>query len=340
MLRIGLIGCGRFGQCHADAITKSKHADLVAVAARTEATCRKARRKFRVPVTTDYRELLSRPDVDAVDIVLPTDLHERVAIDALRAGKHVFLEKPMAVTTQQCDRVLAEARKHDRTLCIDFELRASPLWSRIKADVGKGVVGQPIYGSYDLWRFSFRPGSDNWRFTQERVGSWLHEEPVHYLDLAVWFFESLGSPAQLTTHVVGRAAAPVEMAENMTCLLRWPDGQYFQVSQTNSFFGYHQQIRIAGEEGSIVAIWEGGVESDEDARHDYFIIRKGRRRRVQTPAKSSEHLDLERNIDRFCLRALGREADIATGEDGRRSVALVQAALRSARNGRPVMLRS
>jgi len=107
MLRIGLIGCGRFGQCHADAITKSKHADLVAVAARTEATCRKARRKFRVPVTTDYRELLSRPDVDAVDIVLPTDLHERVAIDALRAGKHVFLEKPMAVTTQQCDRVLA-----------------------------------------------------------------------------------------------------------------------------------------------------------------------------------------------------------------------------------------
>lgn len=57
------------------------------------------------------------------------------------------------------------------------------------------------------------------------------------------------------------------------------------------------------------------------------------------PAKSSEHLDLEWNIDLFCHRALGREADIATGEDGRRSVALVQAALRSARNGRPVKLR-
>ena len=338
-LRIGLIGFGRFGQHHADAIATSKYAELVGIAARTDATCRKARRKHGVPVTTDYGDLLDRSDVDAVDIVLPTDLHERVAIDALRAGKHVFLEKPMAVTTRQCDRILAEADKRGLTLCIDFELRASPLWSRVKADIAKGVVGKPLYGAYDLWRFPFRSGADNWRFTPERVGSWLHEEPVHYLDLAAWFFEDLGAPEQMTAHMNGRDGAPVEMSENMTCLLRWPEGEYFRVSQTNSFFGYHQQIRIAGEQGSIVAIWEGLVESEEDARHEYYIVRNGRPRRVPVRAKSSERLDMERNIDAFCLRVLGKPADIADGNDGRRAIAMVQAALRSARSRRPVGLR-
>lgn len=117
-LRIGLIGFGRFGYCHAEAIAASKYAELAAVASHTEKTCRKAHRRFGVPTTLDYRGLLKRADVDAVDIVLPTDLHARVAVDALRAGKHVFLEKPMALTTRQCDRILAEAERQGLTLSI------------------------------------------------------------------------------------------------------------------------------------------------------------------------------------------------------------------------------
>jgi myo-inositol 2-dehydrogenase/D-chiro-inositol 1-dehydrogenase len=339
-LRIALIGFGRFGQCHAQAIATSRCAQLVGVAARTEESCRKARDQFGVPTTSDYRELVTRDDVHAVDIVLPADLHEPVALAALRAGKHVLLEKPMALTTRQCDRILAEASKRGLTLCIDFELRASPLWSRIKRDIEKGVVGQPLYGSYDLWRFPFRQGSESWRYMPARVGSWVHEEPVHYLDLAVWLFETLGAPAQLTSHIVGRGRAPVEMSDNMTFLLRWPQGQYFHVTQTNSFFGYQQQVRVAGEDGSIVAIWEGAVEGVEEPRQDYFIVTDGTPRRVKVAEKSNEPLDLKRNIEAFCQRVSGCRGDIATGEEGRRAVALVETALRSARTGRPVRLRT
>ena len=332
-VRIALFGFGRFGQEHAEAIASSSRAELVGIAARTEKTCRKATRSFGVPATTDYRQLTAREDVDAVDIVLPTDLHESTAIEALRSGKHVLVEKPMALTVSQCDRILAEASSRSLTLCVNLELRASNLWGRVKRDIDKGVVGEPLHGAFDLWRFPFRRGSEEWRYTQERVGSWTHEEPVHYLDAALWFFDALGSPDQITCHAIGRNGASVELSDNTTQLLRWPGGQFFQISGSNSLFGYHQQLRIVGEEGSIAVAWDGSDESAEEGRQDYFVVRNGRRRRVPIRTRSTEPLDLKRNIDAFCARVLGRQADIATGEDGRRSIALVEAALLSARSG-------
>ena len=337
-VRIALIGFGRFGQEHAKAIASSSHAELVGVAARTEATCREATLMFGVPATTEYRRLTAREDVDAVDIVLPTDLHEDAVVEALRSGKHVLVEKPMAITVSQCDRILVEASSGNLTLCVNFELRSSMLWGRVKRDIEKGVVGEPLHGSFDLWRFPFRRGSEAWRYTQERVGSWTHEEPIHYLDAALWFFESLGSPDQITSHAIGRDGASVELSDNTTQLLRWPGGQFFQISGSNSLFGYHQQLRIVGEEGSIAVVWEGSDESAEEGRQDYFIVNNGRHHRVPIRARSTEPLDLQRNIDAFCARVSGRDADIATGEDGRRSIALVEAALLSARSGTPAKL--
>ena len=339
-IRIGLIGYGRFGRHHAAAIAGSRHAELVGVAAQSEATCRKARRELGVETTSNYKQLLQREDVDAVDIAVPTHLHEQFAVDALRSRKHVFLEKPMASTVQGCDRILAAAADDERVLCINFELRASPLWGRIKKDVDSGKIGAPLYGSYDLWRFPFRRGRGDWRFDQARVGSWLHEEPVHYLDLASWFFADLGVPQRMTAHLIGRDGAPVELSENMTCLLRWPDGQFFQVTQTNSFSGYHQIIKIAGEDGAIVASWEGTFESDDASSYSYALVKKGGREyKGRISARSSERLDLERNVDMFCLRTMGRTSEIATGEDGRRAVALVESALASARAGRTLEIR-
>jgi predicted dehydrogenase len=97
---------------------------------------------------------------------------------------------------------------------------------------------------------------------------------------------------------------------------------------------------VAGEDGSILAIWEGAVEGVEEPRQDYFIVTDGTPRRVKVAEKSNEPLDLKRNIEAFCQRVSGCRGDIATGEEGRRAVALVETALRSARTGRPVRLRT
>src|SRR6478736_2146755 len=111
-LGFGLIGFGAWGRFHADAIAKTKGAELKAIAARSEASRRAAEETFpKAKAYTDYREMLARDDIDVVDIVVPSYLHHEIASAALRAGKHLLLEKPMALTLEQCDDLIALAKK-------------------------------------------------------------------------------------------------------------------------------------------------------------------------------------------------------------------------------------
>src|SRR5262249_32633476 len=122
-VRIGLIGYGAWGKHHARAIRETRLCELVAVCARTEEARRLAAAETGAAVHADYRQLLARTDVDAVDIVAPNYLHEEVACAALEAGKHVLLEKPMATSVEACDRILAAASRARRLLLVGHEMR-------------------------------------------------------------------------------------------------------------------------------------------------------------------------------------------------------------------------
>src|SRR3954452_23959537 len=107
-LGFGLIGFGAWGRFHADAIAKTTGAELKAIAARSEASRRAAEEAFpHAKVYSDYRELLARHGIDVVDIVVPSYLHHEIASAALRAGKHLLLEKPMALSLRECDNLMA-----------------------------------------------------------------------------------------------------------------------------------------------------------------------------------------------------------------------------------------
>ena len=155
-VRFGLIGFGAWGQCHADAITKTQGAELVAIAARSDKTCQSAREIYpQAKVFSNYRQMLERDDIDIVDIVLPTFLHHEAASTALSAGKHLLLEKPMAPTIQQCNELLQLAKEHDRLLAIGHELRLSSLWGKVKQLIDDGFVGDPQYVLVELSRNPF-----------------------------------------------------------------------------------------------------------------------------------------------------------------------------------------
>ena len=106
-VRFGLIGFGAWGQCHASAIEKTEGAELIAIAAKSEATLDRAREaRPTAQHYLDFRDLLSNEDVDVVDIVVPSDLHYEVASAALESGKHVLLEKPMCLNLDHCDALI------------------------------------------------------------------------------------------------------------------------------------------------------------------------------------------------------------------------------------------
>ncbi len=145
---------------------------MMAIAFKSERTYQKARGDYpETAVYRDYKELLKQVDVEAVDIVLPTFLHAQVGIEALNAGKHVLLEKPMTASAEECDRLLETTRRNRKALSIGHEFRLSTQWGKVKELIDNGKIGKPIYALVSVFRFPYRKGSDDWRYDRKRVGS-------------------------------------------------------------------------------------------------------------------------------------------------------------------------
>jgi myo-inositol 2-dehydrogenase / D-chiro-inositol 1-dehydrogenase len=122
--RLGLIGYGAWGKYHAAAIRATPGALLAGICCKSEASAADARRAYPdIQIVRDYRTLLARSDVDAVDIVVPTHLHADIGFAALEAGKDVLLEKPMAATVADCDRLIHAANRMNRVPTVGHELR-------------------------------------------------------------------------------------------------------------------------------------------------------------------------------------------------------------------------
>jgi myo-inositol 2-dehydrogenase/D-chiro-inositol 1-dehydrogenase len=147
-----------------------------------------------VPVVRDYRELLARADVDAVDVVVPNALHAEIGVAALEAGKDVLLEKPLAPTLEGCDRLIAAARRTGRVLSVRPRAAAVPAVGRHQGADRRRRPGRRRSAVMSLFRFPYRGGSGGWRTTRAAVGSWILEELVHHFDLLLWYFARYGDP--------------------------------------------------------------------------------------------------------------------------------------------------
>src|SRR5215203_5377156 len=132
-VRFGLVGYGAWGQHHAQSIAAHPGAQLVAIVAPSEASRAAAARAFPQATTfADHREMLARTKLDLVDIVTPSHTHCEIALAALDAGCHVLLEKPMALSIDDCRTMVRRARERGRQLAVGHEFRLSSQWGEIK----------------------------------------------------------------------------------------------------------------------------------------------------------------------------------------------------------------
>src|SRR5438067_9053843 len=153
-IRFGLIGYGLFGAHHARAIAAAPGAELRAIAVPSEASQAAARQAHQsATIHVDYRELLARDDIDAVNVVVPNRWHYEIGRAVLASERHLLIEKPMALSVAECDDLVALAAQHDRVLAVGHELRVSSLWGGVKKLIDQGAVGQPRATLVELSRF-------------------------------------------------------------------------------------------------------------------------------------------------------------------------------------------
>ncbi len=187
ILRCAVIGTGAIGLDHLNSFLHCRRATVAAIAEKSPARAKEAADRFKIPRSyADYRELLEQPDIDAVTIALPNYLHAPVAIEALKARKHVLLEKPMAMNAPEAARIIDTAKKMRRTLMVGHNFRFDRQTQMAKQFVQRGDLGE-IYHARAFWlRRSGIPRTGSW-FTQKKLagGGCTVDLGVHMLDVCL-----------------------------------------------------------------------------------------------------------------------------------------------------------
>jgi len=329
-IRFGLVGFGAWGQHHAAAIEKIDGAKLVAIASKSESTLARAREQHpAASYHLDFRELVTRADVDVVTIVVPSHLHHAIASASLRAGKHVLLEKPMCLNLEHCDDLLRIADQHERLLAIGHELRLSSLWSRVKQLIDEGFIGKPQYALVELSRNPYRLGSDNWRYDINRVGNWILEEPIHFFDFARWYLTSEGEPTTVYAQANSKQEGHLELQDNFSAILNFENDAYAVVSQTLSAFEHHQTVKVTGTKGAVWASWSGAMDR---TLHPTFFLKAfdgTEVREIPINKITGEVYELEDQVAMMVSAVRDGTPLSCTGYDGRQSVAMCLAAQKS-----------
>ena len=330
----GLIGYGAWGSHHARCIADGPRSQLVAIAERADKSRAEAQAAHpQAAVTADYRELLHRSDLEVVDVVLPSHLHHEVGRAVLEAGKHLLMEKPMALSVAECDDLVQLARARNLQIAVGHEFRFSALWGKVKELVDAGAIGDPQYVLIELWRNPYRLGSDGWRYDIKRVGNWILEEPIHFFDLARWYLSGCGNPVSVYASANARDPKRPELQDNFSAIVNFPGGRYAVISQTLSAFEHHQVAKLTGSKGALWASWSGAMDR---TFHPTFFLKHFDGEKVvdvEIPKATGEVYELADEIAGLAEAVRTGHPPRVTGEDGRWSVAMCLKAQESVDTG-------
>jgi predicted dehydrogenase len=208
---VAVLGLGRVGPAHAEVVARrDPRARLVALADADAARLERTVGKYPgCAALRDYRDALARDDVQAVVICLPHWLHERAAIDAVQAGKHVLIEKPLAISLEECERI-AEAvakakRKGKLTFTVGHTQHFYPAVAEAKRALASGRIGRTIM-AIDTWYKPYNPEArPAWMLDRKTGGGMLLMDGTHMLDRLLWH---LGGRVQSVKAMNGNPIRP------------------------------------------------------------------------------------------------------------------------------------
>ncbi len=340
-VRFALAGFGAWGKFHAQSIAQNPDAELVAITAATADSRAEAQRLYpRATIFADAVQMITATACDIVDIVTPSNTHRDIALAAIRQGRAVLLEKPIATTLDDCRAIVDAARQAKVPLAVGHELRLSSQWGEIKRRIDTGVIGQPQYVLVELSRKPYRLGASGWRYDRQRVGSWVLEEPIHFFDLARWYLASAGDPIELYAYGNSRDADRPLLYDNFSAMFKYAGGQYAVVSQTLAAFEHHQTVKVSGTRGAIWAGWSGALDRTLEPSYFLKVFDGEHLEQVQLQHHSGEVFELREEISQ-CIRMVRQgESPIATGEDGLWSAGLCLLAEQSIAENRPLVIAS
>ncbi|MBM4185199.1 MAG: Gfo/Idh/MocA family oxidoreductase [Gemmatimonadetes bacterium] len=248
-VRIGIIGTGAISQVvHVPICAEREDVELVAVADADVHKAEALSRRFKIPHVCQSDALIERGDVDAVVLCTPNHLHEDMAVAALQAGKHVFVERPLAITSAGAARVVGAAEKAGRVLVAGMPHRFRPGVIALRDFIAGGELGE-IYAVRGSWMTRLMPGSRHtWRYDRAAGGGALVDLGVPALDLCMWL---VGYPKVTRVSCITSPKAPA-VEDAATLMAETEGGLALSLEVSNRLFAADDRYfaRVMGTEGS------------------------------------------------------------------------------------------
>ncbi len=330
-IRVGLIGAGRIGRLHAmNLVHRIPAADVAAIAdVHLESAEQCAHETGVERVFREASQVVAAPDIDAVIVCSSTDTHASLIIDAARAGKHIFCEKPIALDLGEIERALREVEQAGVTLQIGFNRRFDPNFRHAQELVSQNAIGKP----HILQITSRDPEPPPISYVEVSGGIFL-DMTIHDFDMARYIMqEDVEEVYAVGSALVDRRILEAGDVDTAVIMLRFPSGAIGVIDNSRkAVYGYDQRLEVFGERGKVVVQNpkpETTILSDNAGDHSAPLM----------------HFFLERYMDSYvaemtsfveCISS--GTAPPVSGRDGKLAVVIGYAAKRSYEEHRPVRL--
>lgn len=306
---------------------------------------RKNAEAFGIPYSPYLEDTLSRPDVDCVIVASETHKHADLAIKALEAGKAVLLQKPMAITLADCDRLIRAVERSGRWFSMAFQMRCDPQNIRMKELVHSGAIGRVGFIRRRhcigvLFSKAFVEGPTHWHITAEANKGMFFDDATHALDWLVWM---LGKKPVSVIAEIGNVLTDVAPDDTGVAVFRYDDGMFATIFNSSVIHAGENTTEIYGDKGVIIQNHGDLVSCAIKPPHPIGVkLYQADKAELgwqdlglPIPASHGARIS---GVARPFINALKAGAPMCTAEEGRISVEMCLAAYRAAETGQRVHL--
>lgn len=335
-LRFGVIGCGRISANHGQAISALENTVLVAAADIVKERAEAFTARFGGDAYASYREMLELPDLDVVAICTPSGMHAEMGIAAARAGKHVLVEKPMALSLRDADALIGACKANGVTLGVVHQNRFNSPIVRLRQAVEAGRFGQLNMGTAVLrWhRDDSYYQQASWRGTWAQDGGCLMNQTIHCIDLLQWMM----GPVESVHAYTATRMRNIEAEDNAAAVVRFRNGALGIIESSVTIYptNLEETLNVFGSTGTAVI---GGVAVNrikawrfaDDSESEQQILAA----QASDPVSVYGHGHTPLYDDFVHAVRDGREPAIS-GEEGRKALEIILGIYQSNRTGMPV----
>ena len=341
MLNIGVIGCGKIAQVrHIPEYAANENCTLTAFFSPNAKRAEDMAAKYGGKVYASAEELFADPEIDAVSICAANYVHAELSIKALEAGKHVLCEKPMAVTIEDCEAMLAAAEKAGKRLMIGQNQRLAKAHLCAKELLEQGEIGKVVsfrssfgHGGPETWSIS--PGKDTWFFDKKRAAMGaMADLGIHKTDLLRFLLgqDVVRTTARLCTlDKRGPNDELIGVDDNAFCIYEMSGGAFGTMTASWTYYG-------AEDNSTVLYGTEGIMRIYDDPAHSIVVIKADGSRKFYDveQIQTNDNQTASGVIDEFVAAVSEERPSILDAADVINSMKAVFASIRSAEEGRTV----